>query len=344
MTSAGPREIEQTLPRFLDWARAQGWRYDMVPTHLSLFQRFLQSRGVRTLDQVDTALLVAYQHQLLTSRSVATVNGYMSSLRALWRYLLREGLVGEDVTKGAPYLRPDHFIPYLYRPEELARIEQATRTAIGRVHTPARRFCRQTRYTAFTLLRDCGLRVSEACRLDVEDYDRRARTLRIERTKFFKTRVIPLPRSTCARLNRYLEHRQQVTAAPGDAHAFFLSIYRRRLDRRELEAPFIELLRELGLYRPRRRQGHTVFGSTNLHALRHSFAVRTLERWQRSGSDVEHLLPLLSGYLGHVKVSYTTVYLHLTPILRQLAGMRLGELVLPRLDHCGALNEDEGEG
>jgi integrase/recombinase XerD len=334
-------EIGQTLQRFLDWAREQGWRYDQMPFNLNHFQGFLQRRGVRALNQVDTALLVAYQRQLQASRSASTVNGYLSSVRVLWRYLLREGVVDEDVTKGVPRLPQDQFIPYLYDAAELARIERALQGELSQIHTPARRFCRRTRQTAFGLLRDCGLRVSEACRLDVQDYDPQARSLRIERTKFFKTRVIPLPRSTCARLDQYLVHRQGHLAEADDPQALFLSMFRQRLDRGALESPWKALLEKQGLYQPRRRQDRTAFGSTNLHSLRHSFAVRTLERWQREGDDVEQLLPLLSGYMGHVKVTYTATYLHLTPTLRRLASERFGEHALPRLDHCGALGEDE---
>lgn len=343
MKIAGPSEPGATLQRFLDWAHAQGWRYDMAPTYLGHFLRFLRRQGVEDLAQVDTPLLLAYQRQLLACRTAATVRGYLGFLRALWRYLLREGLVEHDLTRAVPRLTADHFVPHLYGPEELARIEQASRAALARVHTPARRLGRWTRHAAFCLLRDCGLRVSEACRLDLQHYERRARSLRIERTKFFKTRVIPLPRSTCLRLDRYLEHRLPIAAQQGAGSALFLTTYRRRPKRSALEESFKKLLCELGLYQARRRRGRTVFGSTNLHALRHSMAIRTLERWQGQGGDVDHLLPLLSGYLGHVKVSYTATYLHLTPTLRQLAGERLGDTVLPRLDHGCEPEEDEGD-
>jgi len=59
------------------------------------------------------------------------------------------------------------------------------------------------------------------------------------------------------------------------------------------------------------------------------------------GRDVEALLPLLSGYLGHAKVSYTTHYLHLTPTLRQLGSERFAQMALPRLDHGGTLGDNE---
>jgi len=344
MKTPGPTEPGATLRRFVAWAHAQGWRYAMAPSYRRSFERFLHSRGVQQLAEVDTPLLLAYQRQLLSCRTASTVAGHIGFLRALWRFLLREGLVERDVTRGVPRLPVDHFVPHLYSSEELTRIEQASCGALARAHTPARRLGMWTRHAAFCLIRDAGLRVSEACHLDLDHYDHRARTLRIERTKFFKTRLIPLPRSTCRRLERYLEYRLQFHARDdASAAALFLTTFRHRPKRSALEDAFKQLLCHQGLYRPRRRRGRTVFGSTNLHALRHSMAVRTLERWQRQRDDVDHLLPLLSGYLGHVKVAYTTTYLHLTPTLRRLASERLGDRVLPRLDHVRDPQEDDGD-
>ena len=341
MKDALHNELSLTLKRFVDWAHEQGWRYQMAPVHLRHLQRFLQRHGVEQLSEVNAALLGEYQRWLSVHRSSTTVKGYMATLRALWRYLLNNELVVEDATRGLRALRPAHFVPHLYSPQELSQIEQTNRAAIAQAAGPARRWRRQTQHAACALLRDCGLRVSEACRLNVNDYDPNARILHIERTKFFKTRNIPVPRSTCTLLTHYLEHRHQLV---GDAHerpAFFVSKSGRRLRSQVLEVHFKRCLCELGLYRPRRQRGRTVFGGTNLHALRHSFAVRTLERWHSEGRDVERLLPLLSGYLGHVKVSYTKHYLHLTPTLRQLASQRFAQSVLFRLDHNGTLTDDE---
>jgi site-specific recombinase XerD len=334
-------ELSLTLERFVDWAREQGWLYKMAPGHLRHLERFLQRRDVQQLGEVNAAMLAEYQRSLSLQRRPATVNGYLSTVYALWRYLLKEELVVEDATRGLSPLRPDYFVPRLYSAQELGQIERATRAAIGQAQDWRQRFSRQTQHAAFCLLRDCGLRVSEACWLDLKDYDPRMRTLRIECTKFLKTRHIPLPRSTCTKLGQYLKHRDQLVANKSKSPALFVSQTGRRLTRETLETHFKHLLCKLGLYQPRRRQGRTVFGSTNLHALRHSYAVRTLERWQLEGSDVEHLLPLLSGYLGHVQVSYTKHYLHLTPTLRKLASQRFAELVLPRLDRCGTLTDDE---
>lgn len=343
MSKDDSNEIGDTMKRFVEWARAQGFRCDMIPYHLRHFEHFLEKNGVCGLNQVDTALLVSYQRHLQASKSPMTVNGYLSGLHALWRYLLREGVVDSDITIGVTHLPVDHFVPYLYSEAELARIERAWRAKISQAHLPACDFFTRTKHAAFTLLRDCGLRVSEACRLDVEHYDQQARTLLIKLTKFFKTRVIPLSRSTCACLDRYLEHRHGYLEDKADPQAMFLSRTRRRLTRGAMEWSFKQLLVQHGLYQPRRREGRTVFGSTNLHALRHSFAVGKLEQWLRTGDDAEYLLSLLSAYMGHRSVTYTTTYLHLTPTLRHLASERLKRLALPRLDHCVLGSEDDQE-
>jgi len=341
MSIVSHTEVSALLQRFLDWAHTMGWRYTMLPYNLAHFRHFLEQRGVGSLAEVDAGLLLAYRRALAATRSPATVNGRLSALRALWRYLEREGLVANDIARDLASLCPDYFVPHLYGQAELSHIDAAARAAIGQTRKPAERFSRQMRRAAFALLRDCGLRVSEACRLNVDDYDSVARTLRIERTKFFKTRVIPLPRTTCALLEQYLEHRRWVVAqrrAP--VELFFPSVRGRRLTRGSLEAPFKHLLRELNLYRPRRREDRTVFGSTNLHALRHSYAVRSLERWQQQRRDVERLLPLLSSYMGHAHVNYTKHYLHLSPLLSQLASERFGAMFLPLLDGYGT-HDDE---
>ncbi len=333
-------ELVQTVREFVDWAHAMGWLYDMVPLQLAHFVRFLEQRGVERFEHVDTTLLLEYKRSLLLTRGPSTVNGYLTALRALWRYLLREELVRHNATEGVAPARLNHFRPHLYSEQELSRIEKAMQAKIEQARIPGRRFGRRTQQAAIGLLRDCGLRVSEACHLNMSDYDPRQRSLRIERTKFFKTRVIPLPRSTCFRLDRYLEHRQRWVSPTTESPALFISMLRRRLDRGGFEKPFNQLLSELSIYQPRRQQGRSVFGSTNLHALRHTYAVRALERWQRQGRNVEHLLPLLSAYMGHVHVSYTTHYLHLTPVLMQLANERFAQFA-SRLDHSDGSTDGE---
>jgi integrase len=52
--------------------------------------------------------------------------------------------------------------------------------------------------------------------------------------------------------------------------------------------------------------------AAHLHDLRHTFAVRTISAWYRSGRDVQELLPALATYMGHSHYSDTAYYLTLT--------------------------------
>lgn len=341
MNSARPDEIRLTFQRFIDWAHEQGWIYVMEPGYLRCLERFLQARGVQRLDEVDSVLLAEHQRCLAAHKSRLTVNNHLSTWRSLWRYLLKEQLVERDATQGLQAFALDYYVPHLHSVEELRRIEQAAWKAVGQAKDRRQRFVRQTLYAAFCLLRDAGLRIGEVRRLDVNHYDPRTRVLHLEGTKFLKTRDIPLPRSTGRILEKYLQHRQSVVGTWGKSTACFVSPRGYRLRARFFQSHFQQLLRELGLWQSRRRQGRTVFGDTNPHSLRHSFAVRTLERWHLEGRNVEHLLPLLSGYLGHVRVSYTKRYLHMTPLLRELASQRFAALVLPELDHWETPAEHE---
>ena len=332
-----PSGVGDTLAEFLDWARRRGYRYVMAPTHLRHLQDFLVRRGVERVRDVDSTLLADYQRHLLRGRSPTTALGYLATVRALWRYLAKEDGVSWDALGGLTSLHPDRFEPHIYGERELAILERSLQRASPRGCDVRQRFARQVQAAAFTLIRDCGLRVSEACHLDVGHFDGRQRSLLIERTKFFKTRRIPLATSTARSLSAYLAQRRKALGAAAPDSPLFASLKGERLHRVTFECHFKSRLLELGLYRPREKRGRSVSGSTNLHALRHTFAVRTLERWQRGRSDVERLLPLLSAYMGHCHVSYTKHYLHWTPALRQLTSERFERHCLRQLDALDVL-------
>jgi len=60
------------------------------------------------------------------------------------------------------------------------------------------------------------------------------------------------------------------------------------------------------------------------HDLRHTFVVRTLLGWYRSGEDVQAKVPALSTYLGHREPCSTYWYLSAVPELLACAAARQG--------------------
>jgi integrase/recombinase XerD len=201
--------------------------------------------------------------------------------------------------------------PYIYRDVEVRRLVRAARrigSATG---------LRAASYSSLIgLLAVSGLRISEALGLDDVDVDLEQGVLRIRRTKFGKSRLVPLHPSATRALRRYMRTRDRIRPVrPSDA--FFVGEQGRRLTQWTVRWTFNKLSRQTGLRGPTDRRGPRV------HDLRHRLAIKTLIGWYRRGVDVESRLPVLSSYLGHGHVTDTYWYLSAVPELLRLVAERL---------------------
>jgi integrase len=206
-----------------------------------------------------------------------------------------------------PHKRP-RSAPYIYEASEIGGLLGATTT----LRLPLKA---ATYRTLIGLLAATGMRVGEAIALDEHDVDLRAGTLTVRRTKFGKTREVPVHRSTTRALRAYARERDRF-APRRRTPSFFVSTARTRLIYQNVHTTFLRLVYAAGLAdrRPRRPR---------IHDLRHTFAVRTVLAWHRAGDDVEAKLPLLSTYLGHIGPSTTYWYLTAVPALLEAATARL---------------------
>lgn len=204
--------------------------------------------------------------------------------------------------------------PYIYSDEEIERI---VREAV-RLHSPLG-LRGPTYSTLFGLLAATGLRHSEALALDRDDVDLRGGVLAIRRTKFGKSRFVPVHDSACRALKRYARKRD-LCLPLSRSPAFFLSESGTRITQCSARYNFAIVSRAVGLRPPGPRHRHG--RGPRLHDMRHRLAVKTLIRWYRQGRDVERELPKLSTYLGHVHVADTYWYLEAVPELLQVATER----------------------
>ena len=155
------------------------------------------------------------------------------------------------------------------------------------------------------LIAATGLRSSEATSLLLTDLT--ADGLLIRKAKFGKRRLVPLAGSVDRAMAAYRRERQR-HGGPDD-HLFVLSAGR-PVGPVYLSTVFVKLARRVGL-----RAG-TGEPGPRLHDLRHSFAVRALERTLATGQrDVGRHMLALSTYLGHANPADTYWYLEATPVL-----------------------------
>jgi integrase/recombinase XerD len=150
-----------------------------------------------------------------------------------------------------------------------------------------------------------------------DDADLDGAVLTITRSKFGKTRLVPLHGSSVAALRAYAARRDQLCPRP-KAHTFFVSAAGTAVAAASPSKVFARLLKSSGVTAPAGRR------RPRLHDMRHSFAVATsLLDWYQAGLDVQARLPLLSAYLGHVDPKSTYWYLQAAPELLALAAQRL---------------------
>jgi site-specific recombinase XerD len=143
----------------------------------------------------------------------------------------------------------------------------------------------------------------------------------VVKTKFGKTRLVPFNSRTREVVGEYIERfRPKVDDVGPDAPIFIGAHRKPYLDRKFGEC-FKRACVAAGLYRPKVVEGNTVFGSTSIHALRHSFAVHRLLKWYQDGADVNAKLPLLATYMGHARYQNTQKYLTVLPRFIDIARM-----------------------
>jgi len=211
-------------------------------------------------------------------------------------------------------LLPYHYrrrLSYIYRDEQIEQLIEAAK------QLPSLIGLRPYTYsTLFGLIAVTGMRMRESIRLKCEDVDFKNGILTINDTKFGKSRLVPIHSSTQHALKQYECQRNLIYPNPLDPN-FFLSDQSVRLTVWIVRHTFVKLSRQIGLRAISDSHG------PRLHDLRHTFAVRTILNWYRSGVNVERQIPKLATYLGHTHVSDTYWYLSAVPELMQLAAMRL---------------------
>jgi integrase len=205
--------------------------------------------------------------------------------------------------------------PRLYTEQDVVHLIQSAAALPS-----AKKLRGRTYATLFGLVAVTGLRINEALHLDRSDVDLQEGVLTIRRTKFGKSRLVPIHPTTQEALRAYGEARDQIVSRPVTP-AFFVSERCTRITDWITRYTFAVVSRTVGL-RPPTRGGRHGRGP-RIQDLRHRFAAQTLITWYRAGVDVERELPKLSTYLGHVHTADTYWYLEAVPELLHLAAERL---------------------
>lgn len=162
----------------------------------------------------------------------------------------------------------------------------------------------ETLETLVGLIACTGLRISEALHLRVDDVDLDHGVLTVRESKFRLSRLVPVHRSTVEALRSYANRRQRLW--PNASH-FFVSHQGAPLPKSTVYQTFRCLASDIVPTSNR--------STVRIHDLRHTFACRVIEGWERTKRRAAGRIAVLSRYLGHARVTDTYWYLSGTPEL-----------------------------
>jgi len=290
--------LDTAVAEFRTWLVVErGLAPNSVTAYLRDLRRyvaFLDARGVREVDRVSEADVVAYAADLAAARdddgrpryAPASIARALVSVRSLHRFALDEGFAGDDPTEELQGGRVPQGIPKALGE---ADVEALLRAVTGDDPRALRdRAVLETLYAG-------GLRIAELVGLDRADLDLTGGLVRVF-GKGRKERIVPIGRPAREAVAEYLrrgrpelETRRRPSGDP-----VFLNVRGGRLSR---QAGW-KIVHDAGV---RAGLGETL----SPHVLRHSCATHMLDH----GADIR----VVQELLGHASLSTTQIYTKVSP-------------------------------
>jgi integrase/recombinase XerC len=241
------------------------------------------------LEELDVILCRSYLASLHGRNDAVTIGRKLSSLRAFFRLAVRRRLCRGSPVAALRAPKRAKRLPAFLGKDDVGRLLEggAAPPAGAGVCAPA------LARALFEVIYGAGLRVSEACQLDVGDVeaDGAGGLVRVRQGKGRKDRIVPIGSKARQALDVYSRHRsERLKGAGATLQALFLTARGRRLGPRAVRRMLAR--RELATSTPR----------VSPHALRHSFATHLLGE----GAD----LRAIQEMLGHASLRTTQRYAH----------------------------------
>jgi len=246
---------------------------------LEMFGAFLGERGLEGVDHLAIRRFLAE----LRSRNYSkrTVARKLASLRSLFRFLFREGLIKNNPITAVMTPKLDKKLPVFLDVDKVKTLLECP---------PADDVSGMRDRALLETLYSTGMRVSELVGLDTDDIDFISGVVKVF-GKGKKERIVPIGEPALDAIRKYVDKR--AAAKVRDKDAVFLNKSGRRLTDRSVRRVIDKHIKAC-----------SIAEKISPHSLRHSFATHLLYR----GADLRSVQELL----GHMNLSTTQIYTHVT--------------------------------
>lgn len=275
--------IDRYIDKFLDYLKIEKDTSPHTVTNyaadLAAFSAFLGDVKAEDVDHLTLRKFLA--HLRIGKYAKTTIARKLATIRSFFKFLYREGYLKKNPASSIFTPKLDKKLPHFLDESSVAKLIESpdTKNAQG-----ARdRAILETLYGA-------GIRVSELVGLDVENIDFISGVLKIM-GKGKKERLAPIGEKALNALRSYLDKRR---VKKESKKAVFLNKSGTRLRDRSVRRILDKYIRIV-----------CIKEKVSPHTLRHSFATHLLDR----GADLRSVQELL----GHMNLSTTQIYTHVTP-------------------------------
>ncbi len=250
---------------------------------LKQFQGFLSQRGISTIDAIDQTAIRAFLAVLYRKKiKKVTMSRKVASLRAFFRFLLREGKIKYNPAEMIQAPKADKYLPtFLSIDEVLALLGVAFGGDALGVRDRA----------IMELFYSAGVRIGELTGLNTGDIDFPRGLMKV-RGKGKKERIVPVGEPALKALENYLAIRGEFVRNSEESFLetpLFLSRLGTRLTPRSVRRLVDKYVLQSGINR-----------KISPHVLRHTFATHLMD----AGAD----LRVIQELLGHESLSTTQKY------------------------------------
>lgn len=202
----------------------------------------------------------------------------------------------------AKYMKKVHvaFKPYIFSAEELFKITEASDHLLSGGRSSN---CHTVYPVLVRILIGTGMRIGEVLSLRIKDVDATNRLLVVYQAKNNVSRYVPMSDSLSVVTLDYvsgLAHRHNL-----EQHLFVSSYTGTRFSYDAMRYMFKKIFTIAGIWTPKGRL-------PRIHDIRHSFCTLSLNRMLDSGMNLYVAVPVLAAYVGHVNLTDTERYIHLT--------------------------------
>jgi integrase len=304
----------------IEQKRSLGHSYDTSAWILKKFDEFCRTNYPN--ETLLTKEIAMHWAQRRPDESVSNLTHRITPLRQLAKYMNRLGVQTYLIPSGISG-KPIRYVPHIFTDEELKAFFVAVDQCPPSLSSPARHLVIPV---FFRVLYCCGLRLSEARRLKVEEVNLQTGQLVIRQSKGHKDRNVMMSIEVLALCRRY---HANVSLLFPNRIAFFPNPKGNPYHYHVIEAWFHQFWDKTGITL-------TSGNPPRVHDFRHTFSVKRLNLWVQEAKDLNAYLPYLSMYLGHVRLTETDYYLHLVPEFFPLfkeKSLENGANLIPEVSH-----------